>query len=205
MLYHIFRSYRTIDEIHLKENAMKTMEPYDPSEPHCPPHQTPRKGAVIFKFRSKDYYQRHDGVQNGYPFGTNRNFQQLHKIKASSINRPQDLVNIRGIFPPIPQIATASSCNCSKWGYTAALQKIYDVPSLPPTEYHDDVIDPFHAITQGMQNQRYEMDGMVQSKYIPDQSQLCIYGAIGANNCRHGRDASSSQDPLVIIQGKTRQ
>ena len=33
MLKHIFTSYRVIDKIDLKENAVKTMTPYDSAEP----------------------------------------------------------------------------------------------------------------------------------------------------------------------------
>ena len=33
MLQHIVNSYRVIDEINFEENAVKTMEPYEPTEP----------------------------------------------------------------------------------------------------------------------------------------------------------------------------
>ena len=33
MLHNVFTLYREIDEIDLKENAVKMMEPYDPVEP----------------------------------------------------------------------------------------------------------------------------------------------------------------------------
>ena len=33
MLQHLFRLYRVIDKIDLKENVVKMMGPYDPAEP----------------------------------------------------------------------------------------------------------------------------------------------------------------------------
>ena len=33
MLQHLFRLYREIDEIYLKENAVKMLGPYEPAEP----------------------------------------------------------------------------------------------------------------------------------------------------------------------------
>ena len=48
-----------------------------------------------------------------------------------------------------------------KGGYTAAVQKLYDVPPPPPEENHGE-IDNLNTIVQGIQTQSYEMVGLAQ-------------------------------------------
>ena len=45
------------------------------------------------------------------------------------------------------------------------MQNIYDIPLHPP-EYHHEAIDPFQAITPGMQNQWYEMEVLAEANAV---------------------------------------
>ena len=52
-----------------------------------------------------------------------------------------------------------------KGGYTVAVHNIYSTPPPQPEEHHD-AIDSPKTVVQGIQNKRYEMDGLAQSNVV---------------------------------------
>ena len=79
---------------------------------------------------------------------------------ALTIKQPQEWETFN-IFPPIPQRATARGHSIRKGGFTAAVQYIYVCTAAPPPpEEHLEAIESLQAITQGIDNQRYDMDGL---------------------------------------------
>ena len=61
-----------------------------------------------------------------------------------------------------------------KGGYTAAVKNIYEVPPSDPLEEHNEAIESLHAIAQGMQDQRHEMDGLAQANSFLTSSNTAV-------------------------------
>ena len=111
MLQHLFSSYRATDTIDLEENAVKTISPYNSSEPPARLIEQLEKWERIRESRRPENIQSHDDVKRNHPSGANRDFKRQHQRVETTICRPQDVVDIQLFFPPSALRAEKSSNN----------------------------------------------------------------------------------------------
>ena len=66
----------------------------------------------------------------------------------------------------VPPRATASGNHGSKRVIHSSGENIYDVPQTAPLKEHHEAIDYLQDITQGIKDQRYNMDGPTQANVV---------------------------------------
>ena len=183
MMNHICRAYKAIDEIYLIENLVKMMGLYNPVE---------NVARLIEQLLKGQDFAR----PKGEPIAD-----------AMMVSKDITLLSETTIFNDDIQKRRWQPADLNTWpelkGFSPFSPKLFGkLPPSPPEE-HNAAIGSLHAITQVINYQRYEMNGLLQEKSVPISTNTAVMAQLVQLTADIGKIQAQIQK-LAYITTKTK-